>query len=137
MKKRNYSRLLLCVILCLLMLMITACSGVGNVSKFEDNREISTGNKIENAAPDTDTETQEAEREPEPGEEIEKTESIQKIETKEDPEGFAVEIPDFSAKGGFYDNEFTLTLSAPHLSTLSKSSRVFMPPPTVRGMNIS
>ena len=31
--------------------------------------------------------------------------------------------------------ELTLTLSAPHLSTRSKSSSVRMPPPTVRGMN--
>ena len=33
--------------------------------------------------------------------------------------------------------ELTLTLSAPHLSTRSKSSSVLMPPPTVRGMKIS
>ena len=30
--------------------------------------------------------------------------------------------------------ELTLTLSAPHLSTRSKSSRLSIPPPTVRGM---
>ena len=30
--------------------------------------------------------------------------------------------------------ELTLTLSAPHFSTRSKSSTVRMPPPTVRGM---
>ena len=33
--------------------------------------------------------------------------------------------------------ELTLTLSAPHLSTRSKSSSVRIPPPTVRGMKIS
>ena len=33
--------------------------------------------------------------------------------------------------------ELTLTLSAPHLSTRSKSASVRMPPPTVRGMKIS
>ena len=33
--------------------------------------------------------------------------------------------------------ELTLTLSAPHLRTRSKSSSVRMPPPTVRGMKIS
>ena len=32
--------------------------------------------------------------------------------------------------------ELTLTLSAPHFSTRSKSSTVLMPPPTVRGMKI-
>ena len=32
--------------------------------------------------------------------------------------------------------ELTLTLSAPHLSTRSKSSTVLMPPPTVRGMKM-
>ena len=32
--------------------------------------------------------------------------------------------------------EFTLTLSAPHFKTRSKSSTVLMPPPTVSGMNI-
>ena len=32
--------------------------------------------------------------------------------------------------------ELTLTLSAPHLSTRSKSSSVLMPPPTVSGMKI-
>ena len=32
--------------------------------------------------------------------------------------------------------EFTLTLSAPHLSTRSKSSRLEMPPPTVSGMKM-
>ena len=31
--------------------------------------------------------------------------------------------------------ELTLTLSAPHFSTRSKSSKELMPPPTVRGMN--
>ena len=31
---------------------------------------------------------------------------------------------------------FTLTLSAPHLSTRSKSSSEFIPPPTVSGMNM-
>ena len=31
--------------------------------------------------------------------------------------------------------ELTLTLSAPHLSTRSKSSTLLMPPPTVSGMN--
>ena len=31
--------------------------------------------------------------------------------------------------------ELTLTLSAPHLSTRSKSSTVLMPPPTVSGIN--
>ena len=33
--------------------------------------------------------------------------------------------------------ELTLTLSAPHFSTRSKSSSVLMPPPTVSGMKIS
>ena len=33
--------------------------------------------------------------------------------------------------------ELTLTLSAPHFKTRSKSSSVRMPPPTVRGMKIS
>ena len=33
--------------------------------------------------------------------------------------------------------ELTLTLSAPHFSTRSKSSSPRMPPPTVRGMKIS
>ena len=33
--------------------------------------------------------------------------------------------------------ELTLTLSAPHLRTRSKSSSVLIPPPTVRGINIS
>ena len=33
--------------------------------------------------------------------------------------------------------ELTLTLSAPHLSTRSKSSSVLMPPPTVSGIKIS
>ena len=32
--------------------------------------------------------------------------------------------------------ELTLTLSAPHFSTRSKSSKVLIPPPTVRGMKI-
>ena len=32
--------------------------------------------------------------------------------------------------------ELTLTLSAPHFSTRSKSSRLLMPPPTVRGMKM-
>jgi len=32
--------------------------------------------------------------------------------------------------------ELTLTLSAPHFSTRSKSSSVLMPPPTVSGMKI-
>ena len=32
--------------------------------------------------------------------------------------------------------ELTLTLSAPHFSTRSKSSTVLMPPPTVRGMKM-
>ena len=33
--------------------------------------------------------------------------------------------------------ELTDTLSAPHFKTRSKSSRVRMPPPTVKGMKIS
>ena len=37
--------------------------------------------------------------------------------------------------GSLIAPELTLTLSAPHLSTLSKSSTVLMPPPTVSGMN--
>ena len=32
--------------------------------------------------------------------------------------------------------ELTLTLSAPHLSTRSKSSMELIPPPTVRGMKM-
>ena len=32
--------------------------------------------------------------------------------------------------------ELTLTLSAPHFKTRSKSATVRMPPPTVRGMKI-
>ena len=31
--------------------------------------------------------------------------------------------------------EFTLTLSAPHFRTRSKSEMSFIPPPTVKGMN--
>ena len=38
--------------------------------------------------------------------------------------------------GFFIAPEFTLTLSAPQLRTLSKSSTVFIPPPTVSGMKI-
>ena len=33
--------------------------------------------------------------------------------------------------------ELTLTLSAPQLSTLSKSSKVEIPPPTVKGIKTS
>ena len=39
--------------------------------------------------------------------------------------------------GSFSAPELTLTLSAPHFSTRSKSSSVLMPPPTVRGIKIS
>ena len=38
--------------------------------------------------------------------------------------------------GSLMAPELTLTLSAPALSTRSKSSSVLMAPPTVRGMNI-
>ena len=41
-----------------------------------------------------------------------------------------------TSRGFFMAPEFTLTLSAPHLSTRSKSSRVLIPPPTVRGIKI-
>ena len=45
--------------------------------------------------------------------------------------------PAFISEGSRTAPELTLTLSAPDLSTRSKSSREFMLPPTVRGMNIS
>ena len=50
-------------------------------------------------------------------------------------------LPYFCAAAGISPGlriapELTLTLSAPHLSTRSKSSSVLMPPPTVSGMKI-
>ena len=50
-------------------------------------------------------------------------------------------LPYFCAAAGMMPGlrmapEFTLTLSAPHFSTRSKSSSVLMPPPTVSGIKI-
>lgn len=131
MKNRYYSKFILCVVILLSMAMVNACSHTSSTGKNEaDNGAVQIENNAENATesaePDATVGTGGSEREPMQENEAdadvqEKTaedeieadisESQQETEADE-PEVIVVEVPDFSVEGGFYDEAFTLTLSA-------------------------
>lgn len=123
MKKRNCGKWLLYTGLLCMMLIVTACSDTKSANKSEtDEQEIQIENSMQELASDTEqkadasesvpeAEADKPESESETEEETDKTESEAETELNE-PEITVIEAPDFSAEGGFYDEAFTLTLSA-------------------------
>lgn len=142
MKKRVNGKFIFCALFLLVMAMVSACSYTSSTGKNEaDNGAVQIENNTENTESDatveneseresmqevekgesqvnaqengTSTESDEnrPEGETQNGIESDISESQQETEADE-PEVIVVEVPDFSAEGGFYDDAFTLILSA-------------------------